>query len=162
MRPSADRARRLALVATLMVAPIGAVACAAEQAEQPPVADGPTGPGPTATGPTTSSGPTTSIGLDPDRLPVVVAAAPIPAGTPADRAVEDGLLESATVHFGEFPEDAVVTLDLLQGRVAGVDVPTGTIITAGDFVEPGDAPRRPDGSPAGRDGPPPTNPGGGL
>lgn len=75
-----------------------------------------------------------------DALPVLVAAAPIPAGTEATVALEEGLLEEDTVTRAQFPEDAIVTIELIEGQVASGDIGEGAIITAGMFVE-----RRPAG-----------------
>lgn len=98
---------------------------------------GGTEPDPAADEDTTTTGPAV---LDPDRLPVLVAARPIAAGTEATTALEQGWLEATTVTRAQFPEDAVVTVELIDDLVAAQDIGEGTIITAGMFVPTRPAP----------------------
>jgi flagella basal body P-ring formation protein FlgA len=98
---------------------------------------------------------TTTVVLSADELPVFVATAPIPAGTEAARAVDDGLLRAETVTQDQFPDDAIVTLELIEGKVAADDLAPGTIVTAGMFVDP--TPAGPDTDSTDTDTTPPDN-----
>lgn len=82
---------------------------------------------------------TTTTFLTADALPVFVASQPIPAGTAAETALEEGWLLPDTVTRAQFPEDAVVSEELLDATVAAADVGEGTIVTIGMFVSPSDA-----------------------
>jgi hypothetical protein len=83
--------------------------------------------------------PTTTALLTADALPVLVADVLVPAGTDAGAALRDGLLREDTVTRAQFPEDAIVSLELIEGYVAADDIGAGTIITAGMFVAPREA-----------------------
>jgi hypothetical protein len=85
----------------------------------------------TAAAPTTDS---TVPVLSPDAIPVLEAAAVVPAGTEARDAVDAGLVVATTVARDEFPPDGVVTVELIEGRRAAVDIPAGTILTLAMFV----------------------------
>ena len=76
---------------------------------------------------------TTTPLLTPDAIPVLRAAALIPTGTEAGDALADGLIEATTVPRGAFPEDGVVTVELIEGRVARLDIAEGTVLTLGMF-----------------------------
>lgn len=67
---------------------------------------------------------------------MLVADEAIPAGTDAAAALADGRLRSTTVTRDQFPEDAIVSAELIEDKVAADDLLAGTIITAGMFVDP--------------------------
>ncbi len=94
-------------------------------------------PDPSPGGTTASTGPAV---LDPDRLPVLVATRAIAAGTEGTAAAEQGWLEVTTVTRAQFPEDAVVSVALVEGLVATQDIVEGTIVTAGMFIPARPAP----------------------
>jgi len=79
---------------------------------------------------------TTTTFLTADALPVFVASQPIPAGTSAETALDEGWLQPDSVTRAQFPEDAVVSAELLEGTVASNDVGAGAIVTIGMFVSP--------------------------
>jgi flagella basal body P-ring formation protein FlgA len=89
-------------------------------------------------GPSSGDGGTTTSALSPDALPVFIANERIPAGTDAAAALDDGRLREERVSRDQFPEDAIVSAELIEDKVAAEDLPPGTIITAGMFVEPTD------------------------
>lgn len=88
--------------------------------------------------PATEAATTTTALLTSDALPVLVAEVVVPAGTDAGAALRDGLLRQDTVTRAQFPEDAIVSSELIDGMVAATDIGPGAIITAGMFVDPRD------------------------
>jgi hypothetical protein len=76
---------------------------------------------------------TTILVLTPDAIPVLQAAALVPAGTEARAAFDDGLIEPTTVTRADFPLDGVVTIELIEGRTAIADIPAGTVLRLGLF-----------------------------
>jgi flagella basal body P-ring formation protein FlgA len=78
----------------------------------------------------------TTSALTPDALPVLVADERIPAGTDAAAALDDGRIREERVARDQFPEDAIVSAELIEDKVAAAELLPGTIITAGMFVDP--------------------------
>jgi hypothetical protein len=113
-------ARPLGLVLLLLVA-VGLLAGCTDDGDAPP--------GDAAATSTTTF-------LTADALPVFVASRPIPAGTSAETALDEGWLQPDSVTRAQFPEDAVVSAELLEGTVASNDVGAGAIVTIGMFVSP--------------------------
>lgn len=73
-------------------------------------------------------------GLSPDSLPVLIATTEISPGTPVATAIEDGSIEESTATRAEFPEDAIIDVELIEGMVAAQRIPRDSIITVGMFV----------------------------
>jgi flagella basal body P-ring formation protein FlgA len=77
-----------------------------------------------------------SLALSAEELPVLVASERIPAGTDAAAALADGRLREDTVTRAQFPENAIVSAELIEDKVAAETLLPGTIILAGMFVDP--------------------------
>jgi flagella basal body P-ring formation protein FlgA len=86
--------------------------------------------------PDPDAGPAPTTALTSDALPVLVAEREIPAGTDAAAALADGSLREDTVRRDQFPEDAIVSAELIEDKVAAQDLVPGTIVTVGMFVDP--------------------------
>jgi hypothetical protein len=81
-----------------------------------------------------TEGPTSA--LSSDRLPVLIVARPVPAGTEATAALGEGLLREDVVTRAQFPENAIVSIELVDGMVATQELSEGTIVLAGMFLPP--------------------------
>ena len=64
------------------------------------------------------------------------AAVPVQVGTAASTALAEGSIRSKAVLPAEFPADGVREPSQLSGRVAGVVIPAGTMVTTAMFPEP--------------------------
>jgi Flp pilus assembly protein CpaB len=64
------------------------------------------------------------------------AAAPVQVGTAASTALAEGSIRSKAVLPSELPADGVRDPSQLSGRVAGVVIPPGTMVTTAMFPEP--------------------------
>ena len=64
------------------------------------------------------------------------AAAPVQVGTAASTALAEGSIRSKAVLPAEIPADGVRDPSQLSGRVAGVVIPAGTMVTTAMFPEP--------------------------
>jgi flagella basal body P-ring formation protein FlgA len=77
---------------------------------------------------------TTTQILTADELPVYVATVDIPVGTEALVALDAGQLESATATRAQFPENAIVNIELIADAESLEPIAAGTVITADMFI----------------------------
>jgi len=70
------------------------------------------------------------------KVAVYYAATLVPAGTPAATALANGMVRARPVLPTERPADAVADATELTGRVAGVAIPAGTLVTKTMFPDP--------------------------
>ncbi len=70
------------------------------------------------------------------KVSVLYAAQPVNGGTAASTALADGLLGTKTIVASAVPANAVTDPTQLSGRVAGTNIPSGTIVTRDMFSAP--------------------------
>jgi pilus assembly protein CpaB len=70
------------------------------------------------------------------KITAYYAAAPVQVGTAASTALAEGSIRSKAVLPAELPADGVRDPSQLSGRVAGVVIPAGTMVTIAMFPEP--------------------------
>jgi Flp pilus assembly protein CpaB len=68
--------------------------------------------------------------------PVFVAGATIPRGTAGEQSVSDHTVHGGSVPQGMLPATAITSTDEVQKKVALFDIPAGTVILRGMFVDP--------------------------
>ena len=71
--------------------------------------------------------------LSPELLPALVATDDIRAGTSAAAALDEGTLEIQIVNIEDFPEDAIVSPDLVETAQLNQFVTAGTVLRAAMF-----------------------------
>ena len=76
---------------------------------------------------------------DVEQVEVLVARAPVPAGTTVEDASTQGLVARQTVARKLAPEGAVGSLEQIEGRVAAVDLVPGETLVSARFVQPSQA-----------------------
>lgn len=75
---------------------------------------------------------------DARQVEVVVATVDMPKGTSADQAIANGLI--TRMMPAEFrPVTAITAIDSIRGKVANLDLPTGTVVVENMFVDPAQA-----------------------
>lgn len=65
---------------------------------------------------------------------VRVAKGTIPAGTPGEQVISQGLIETKNISRNILPVNAIVSLDELKGKIAAVDIFQGETLLRGRFV----------------------------
>jgi pilus assembly protein CpaB len=70
------------------------------------------------------------------KVTAYVTSAPVPVGTAAATALADGSIRARSVLPQDRPADAVTDPTQLSGRVAGAEIPAGSLVTKGMFPDP--------------------------